>query len=236
MYLARISFTCAWKAGSAFAAAYASSSSRCASTSVSGTYRPPKAPKCASADATTFLPVALLPFSDKGLSLRFLALMSTLTSPAMKLATASAAPFTSGASSTALQMAEPTTTPSAIEPTSATCAGVEMPKPTASGSEVYLRTRLMKSPRSTGSAERAPVTPVRDTQYMNELATEASCSMRSLVEVGVRSGTYERSYLDARLTNSKPSSGGRSTTMKPATPLALHSDMSRSSPKAKKGL
>eukprot|EP00965_Chrysotila_dentata_P021892 724698-Pleurochrysis_carterae.AAC.1 len=63
-----------------------------------------------------------------------------------------------------------------------------------------------------------------------------ACSMRSLVEVGVRSGTYERSYLDARLTNSKPSSGGRSTTMKPATPLALHSDMSRSSPKAKKGL
>eukprot|EP00965_Chrysotila_dentata_P021894 724698-Pleurochrysis_carterae.AAC.3 len=56
-----------------------------------------------------------------------------------------------------------------------------MPKPTASGSEVYLRTRLMKSPRSTGSAERAPVTPVRDTQYMNELATEASCAAKTAI-------------------------------------------------------
>eukprot|EP00967_Tisochrysis_lutea_P077147 scaffold104680_cov23-Tisochrysis_lutea.AAC.2 len=81
----------------------------------------------------------------------------------MKAVTA-AGPPVAPPDSRALQMAEPTTTPSAIAATSATCSGVEMPKPTASGRSVCLRMRSMNLGSSGGRAVRAPVTPVSETQ------------------------------------------------------------------------
>ena len=46
----------------------------------------------------------------------------------------------------------PTTTPSAIRATVRACEGVDMPNPTATGSEVAARTRRWNRPRSTASA------------------------------------------------------------------------------------
>ena len=54
----------------------------------------------------------------------------------MKASTDAAAVTFAVAASSALQIAEPTTTPSANSPTCSTCFGVEIPKPTASGSDV----------------------------------------------------------------------------------------------------
>jgi hypothetical protein len=51
-----------------------------------------------------------------------------------------------------LIIAEPTTTPSASADTSATCSGVEIPNPTASGTLACFRMRATKSFRSVGSA------------------------------------------------------------------------------------
>ena len=57
------------------------------------------------------------------------------------------------------------TAPSAILPTASTCARVDKPKPTTSGTDMAARTRSMKAPKCGGSSVRLPVMPVMDTQY-----------------------------------------------------------------------
>src|SRR5205823_2631292 len=61
--------------------------------------------------------------------------------------------------------AEPTTAASAKPPRTETCAGSEIPKPTAIGSRVTARARRRSAGRSSGSASFAPVTPVREMRY-----------------------------------------------------------------------
>ena len=56
----------------------------------------------------------------------------------------------------------PTTTPSATDATSCACSGVEIPKPTATGNDTAARSRPTSCVRSSLSAVRAPVTPVRE--------------------------------------------------------------------------
>ena len=57
----------------------------------------------------------------------------------------------------------PTITPSATSATERACSGVEMPKPTATGTSVAARTRSTVSVRSAGSSVRSPVVPVSET-------------------------------------------------------------------------
>src|SRR5205085_4959395 len=57
----------------------------------------------------------------------------------------------------------PTITPSAISPTARACAGVEMPKPTATGTDALARTRCTVSARPGGSSSRSPVVPASET-------------------------------------------------------------------------
>ena len=61
-------------------------------------------------------------------------------------------------------MALPTTTPSACRPISATCSGVEMPKPTASGRSVTARMERTSGSTASESESCSPVTPVRETR------------------------------------------------------------------------
>jgi hypothetical protein len=68
-----------------------------------------------------------------------------------------------GSAHTSLTSALPTTTPSAIRATAAACSGVEIPKPTATGSFRRFRTARTSAASSRGSALRSPVTPVRET-------------------------------------------------------------------------
>ena len=65
-----------------------------------------------------------------------------------------------GSSSSRCTSALPTTTPSAIAPTEATCSGREMPNPTAIGTDTFARTRARYAARSVG--ERVP--RARDTR------------------------------------------------------------------------
>ena len=65
--------------------------------------------------------------------------------------------------STACTMALPTTAASANSPMAANCSGVEMPKPTATGSAVALRMRAILAATAPSSASRLPVTPASDT-------------------------------------------------------------------------
>jgi hypothetical protein len=60
-------------------------------------------------------------------------------------------------------MRVPTITPSARSATVAAWAAVEIPKPTATGTDVAPRTRATVSSSPGGSASRSPVIPVRDT-------------------------------------------------------------------------
>jgi len=57
----------------------------------------------------------------------------------------------------------PTTTPSASAATCATCARVEMPKPTATGSFVRARMRATAEGMFAAESARTPVTPSRET-------------------------------------------------------------------------
>src|ERR1039458_7907574 len=61
-------------------------------------------------------------------------------------------------------MALPTTTASTCRPSSATCSGVEIPKPTASGRLVTARTASTSGVTAAESDSRSPVTPVRETR------------------------------------------------------------------------
>jgi hypothetical protein len=61
-------------------------------------------------------------------------------------------------------MALPTTTPSASEPSSRACSGVETPKPITTGTGLAARTAATRAVRSGGNSDRAPVTPVTETK------------------------------------------------------------------------
>src|SRR5215470_6191195 len=58
--------------------------------------------------------------------------------------------------------AEPTTAASTRPPNTETCAGCDIPKPTAIGRSVDRRTRRISAGKSSGSTSLAPVTPVRE--------------------------------------------------------------------------
>src|SRR5262249_10927931 len=61
--------------------------------------------------------------------------------------------------------AVPTPTPPAWPPISATCSGVDTPKPTASGRSVTSRIERINGATERLMVSRSPVTPVRDTRY-----------------------------------------------------------------------
>mmetsp|Transcript_18390 Transcript_18390/g.51260 ORF Transcript_18390/g.51260 Transcript_18390/m.51260 type:complete len:278 (-) Transcript_18390:440-1273(-) len=158
---------------------------------------------------------------------------------AMTLRTASA--FSSVVASSpssfmAFRMELPTTTPSAMLATPFTISGEEIPKPTARGRSVALRTRSKNSSRSGGSSVRAPVTPVTETQYKKVVAMSARAAIRLSLLVGATRGTLDRPCLTQALLRAIPSSGGRSTTMNPSAPASLAFSHNRSSPYWIKGL
>src|SRR5690242_7346857 len=101
-----------------------------------------------------------------------------------RAATASAASLAEDAFSIFATSDEPTTTASAIPPKTVTCAGTEIPKPTAMGRAVNLRTRRRLAGNSSGSESFAPVTPVREITYKNPVDTSAMRRKRSSVDVG----------------------------------------------------
>mmetsp|Transcript_42447 Transcript_42447/g.102240 ORF Transcript_42447/g.102240 Transcript_42447/m.102240 type:complete len:253 (-) Transcript_42447:99-857(-) len=117
-----------------------------------------------------------------------------------------------------------------------TISGDEIPNPTAKGKSVLLRTRLMKSSKSGGSSDRAPVTPVTETQYKNVDAISVKAAIRLSLLVGATRGTLDKPCLMHALLSSIPSSGGRSTTMKPSAPASLVSAHNFSAPYWKNGL
>mmetsp|Transcript_68006 Transcript_68006/g.102570 ORF Transcript_68006/g.102570 Transcript_68006/m.102570 type:complete len:227 (+) Transcript_68006:1143-1823(+) len=225
------------KSGSSLMAAYASSISSKATDNVSGMYCPPHSPNL----------VALFSAAHSlGTCPSFVAWFSQLSdcfSPVTRWAVTSrialalsSVEASSPSLSIAFKMALPTTTPSAMLATPLTISGVEIPKPTASGKSVFVRTRLMKSSRSGGSESLAPVTPVTETQYKNVEAISVKEAMRLSLLVGATKGTLESPYLMQALFNTIPSSGGKSTTMNPSAPASLACLQSSSSPYCKKGL
>src|SRR5580698_7829023 len=80
----------------------------------------------------------------------------------MRSATAAAATSGVAAFSISAISAEPTTAASAIPPSTVTCVGSEMPKPTATGSVVNFRARRISAGNCAGSSARSPVTPARE--------------------------------------------------------------------------
>mmetsp|Transcript_19268 Transcript_19268/g.55455 ORF Transcript_19268/g.55455 Transcript_19268/m.55455 type:complete len:292 (+) Transcript_19268:827-1702(+) len=159
----------AMNSGSSLIFAYSSSISTKASDSVSAMNCPPNSPKRFSA-----LRARIFSESPPGTWPRAVAwnlAVSFCGQPVVKCSTmalTAAARWSVVASSPSasivLRMAEPTTTPSAMLATPWTMSGLEMPKPTARGRSVLDRTRPTKSSRSGGSVDRAPVTPVTETQ------------------------------------------------------------------------
>ena len=99
-------------------------------------------------------------------------------------ATALAASFGVAAFSISATRADPTTAASAIPPSTDTCSGDEIPKPTASGSFVKRRTRRASAGSSSGSEARSPVTPVREIKYRNPVEHSAISARRASVDVG----------------------------------------------------
>mmetsp|Transcript_14468 Transcript_14468/g.31800 ORF Transcript_14468/g.31800 Transcript_14468/m.31800 type:complete len:259 (+) Transcript_14468:1035-1811(+) len=218
--------TSAMKSGSSLISLYFSVISRKASERVSGMYCPPNFPNMEAGGAASgswgltsgtfprteaWLDAAdswSHPVTRWAMESRTLAAFISVVAPSLR-------------ASVFLRMALPTTTPSAMLATWLTCSGVEMPNPTARGRSVLDRTLWMKSERSEGSSVREPVTPVLDTQYRNVLAVLTRNSIRSSVVVGAMRGMrLTPSFSQARASGS-PSSGGRSTTMKPSAPAAL---------------
>ena len=59
--------------------------------------------------------------------------------------------------------AEPTTAASATRAMAAACAGVRMPKPTATGSALWRRRRATAAPTCSASGALVPVMPVIET-------------------------------------------------------------------------
>src|SRR5437773_2459921 len=122
----------------------------------------------------------------------------------------------------------PTTTASATEAAAATCSGVEIPNPRATGSRVSALMRDSSGRASSESASLSPVTPVRLIAYTKP--REAPATRRSLSSglVGAARKTVSRPA--SRATSSQPpaSSGGRSVTSTPSTPAAAASRARRS--------
>ena len=69
-----------------------------------------------------------------------------------------------------LTSALPTTAASAHRPTARTCSGCEMPKPSATGSEVARRMRATSASAPSATVSRAPVTPSREMRVQEPAA------------------------------------------------------------------
>src|SRR5581483_3011263 len=91
-----------------------------------------------------------------------------------------------------LTIALPTTTPSTTLPSSATCSGLEIPNPTASGRFVTARTARTSGITLADNDSRSPVTPVRETRYTNPVEYSASRRSRRSVLVGAAKNTVSR--------------------------------------------
>src|SRR5487761_939609 len=102
----------------------------------------------------------------------------------MRSATAAAAALADEAFSISATSAEPTTTASAIPPSTVTCVGNDIPNPTAIGNDVNLRTRRTIAGNSSGKDSFAPVTPVREIMYKKPVEASAINCNRLSVEVG----------------------------------------------------
>ena len=75
-------------------------------------------------------------------------------------------------------MALPTMAPSDRSAICFACAGVEMPKPTAQGMDVFSRTSFTMPPMSVVISLRTPVTPMDDTMYRKPSASFAIMATR----------------------------------------------------------
>src|SRR6185295_546702 len=143
-----------------------------------------------------------------------IALLSHLTWPATS---------PSGCSSRNRTSALPTTTASATEAAAATCSGVEIPKPRATGSRVSALIRASSGRASPESASRSPVTPVRLIAYTKPREAPATRRRRSSGLVGAARNTVSRPAPRAASSQPSASSGGRSVTSTPSTPAAAAS-------------
>ena len=101
----------------------------------------------------------------------------------------------------------------------AACSGVDMPKPTAHGTEAFSRTSLTSEGISVFISLRTPVTPRLDTIYMNPCALLAIMAIR-FAEVGAMSETRSTPYFSQMSSNSSFSSNGRSGRIPPSIPIS----------------
>src|SRR6185312_7339267 len=91
-------------------------------------------------------------------------LLKALTSPSTaSMRSGVALPFASSEDATRSTSAEPTTAASATFATAAACAGVRMPKPTATGSSVCFFSRVTAAVITSPVADLVPVTPATAT-------------------------------------------------------------------------
>src|SRR6185295_18276363 len=127
-------------------------------------------------------------------------------------------------------IAEPTTAASAYVHVCATCAALEMPKPTATGKLENLRTRATSNSASRLRFSRVPVTPALDTAYTKPLACAVIMRKRSSVDVGATRKIMSRSLAFNAPANSSDSSGVKSVTRTPSIPASRAARASLSIP------
>src|SRR2546426_547840 len=156
---------------------------------------------------------------------RAASLSARTLSPTARAAASADAAFSISATS-----ADPTTAASASPPSTETCPGSEIPKPTASGSDVTRRVRRTRSGKSSGSASLTPVTPVREIRYRNPVETPAIFARRSSGEVGAARKIVSSPCAAMVLRCSPDSSGVRSVINTPSAPAAAAVAENRSSP------
>src|SRR6266550_2753746 len=134
----------------------------------------------------------------------------------------------------------PTATPSADRAAAAACAGVPMPKPTATGKwadeGLAARTRRTWASRSGGTSSRAPVTPSREMRYTNPVALFRAVFSRPSSVVGATSRMRSSPRPETACSTAGSVPAGRSVRSTPAAPAAWASVANRSTPYASTGL
>ncbi len=126
-------------------------------------------------------------------------------------------------------MALPTMAPSERSAIFFACAGVEMPKPTAQGMDVFARTSFTIAPMSVVISLRTPVTPMDDTMYKKPSASLAIIATRFSLVGAMR---LMKSSPRARQAgaNSSFSSNGTSGRIMPSMPVWTQRSQKRSMP------
>ena len=114
-------------------------------------------------------------------------------------------------------------TPSAYEATSAACAPLRTPRPTATGPLVTRRTRATSAGATADVCSRAPVTPMTLDAYTKPRHTAAVAAIRASVDEGATRNTRSSPCSSDAASHSSASSGIRSGVISPAPPAAARS-------------